>query len=121
MGVGGGRGADFYTAMQIASNMVRSLGMGKSGVVGDFLYYASSYNGGTSHYMSEKTKETMDADVQDILQSCIKDVETILTEKRDLLEYFAQELYTKQELEYDEIVAIFDKFNLKPATRINAV
>ncbi len=120
-GVGGGRGADFFTAMQIASTMVRSLGMGRSGIVGDFLYYANHYNGGTSHYMSEKTKETLDADVQEILQACIKEVEGILIEKRELLDYFAQELFTKQELEYDEIVAIFDKFGLKPATRINAV
>ena len=108
-GVGGGPGADFYSAMSIASRMVRSYGMGKSGLVGDFLY-PEKY-----HYLSEKTKETLDNDIQDILQACIKDVEGILTEKRELLEYFAQELYKKEELEYDEIEAIFQKFGLKPA------
>ena len=91
--------------------MVRSYGMGKSGLVGDFLY-PEKY-----HYLSEKIKETLDNDVQDILQTCIKDVEQILTEKRELLEYFAQELYNKEELEYDEIEAIFHKFGLTPASR----
>ncbi len=108
-GVGGAPGSDFYTAMTIASRMVRSYGMGKSGLVGDFLY-PEKY-----HYLSEKTKETLDSDMQDILNICIKEVEVVLTEKRELLEYFAQELYKKEELEYDDIEAIFDKFGLKRA------
>ena len=37
-GVGGSPGSDFYQAMQQASYMVRSLGMGKSGLIGDFGY-----------------------------------------------------------------------------------
>ena len=106
-GVGGAPGSDFYTAMTIASRMVRSYGMGKSGLVGDFLY-PEKY-----HYLSEKTKETLDNDMQDILNTCIKEVEVVLIEKRELLEYFAQELYQKEELEYDDIEAIFDKFGLK--------
>ncbi|MBF0490337.1 MAG: AAA family ATPase [Candidatus Omnitrophica bacterium] len=106
-GVGGAPGSDFYTAISIASRMVRSYGMGKSGLVGDFLY-SEKY-----HFLSEKTKETLDNDVQEILNNCIKEVELVLNEKRDLLEYFAQELYKKEELEYDEIEAIFEKFNLK--------
>ena len=106
-GVGGAPGSDFYTAMGIASRMVRSYGMGKSGLVGDFLY-PEKY-----HYLSEKIKETLDNDVQDILQTCIKDVESVLAGKRELLDYFAQELYQKEELEYDDIEAIFEKFGLK--------
>ncbi len=110
-GVGGGPGADFYHAMNIASRMVRSYGMGKSGLVGDFLF-TDKY-----HQISEKTKETLDNDIQDILQSCIKEVEQILIEKRELLDYFAQELYNKEELEYDDIEAVFQKFGLTPAAR----
>ena len=52
--------------------------------------------------------------VQEILQSCLKEVTDILKQHRDLLEHFAQELLRKEELEYDEIQAIFDKFNIKP-------
>jgi len=110
-GVGGAPGSDFYHAMGVASRMVRSYGMGKSGLVGDFLY-SEKY-----HYLSEKTKETLDNDAQDILQACIKEVEVVLREKKDLLDYFAQELLKKEELEYDEIEAIFKKFGLTPASR----
>ncbi len=113
-GVGGGPGSDFYNAMRIANHMVWSLGMGKSGLVGDFLS-TQNFSGGFN--ISEKTKEALDNDVQDILQSCIKEVEKILLEKRDLLEYFAHQLLEKEELEYDEIEQIFDKFGLKPLTR----
>jgi cell division protease FtsH len=108
-GVGGAPGSDFYQAISIASRMVRSYGMGKSGLVGDFLYPEKH------HFLSEKTKQSLDEDIQEILNSCIKEVEVVLTEKRELLEYFSQELYQKEELEYDEIEAIFDKFGLKRA------
>ncbi|MCR4336196.1 MAG: ATP-dependent metallopeptidase FtsH/Yme1/Tma family protein [Candidatus Omnitrophica bacterium] len=111
-GVGGGRGSDFDTAMRIAHAMAWQYGMGKSGMIGDF--HAMSHNG---ILISEKTKETLDADVQDILQTCMKDVREVLAAHQELLEYFAQELLKKQELEYDEIEAIFQKFGLRPASR----
>ncbi|HOW35516.1 MAG TPA: AAA family ATPase [Candidatus Omnitrophota bacterium] len=116
-GVGGGRGSDFYNAMSIARHMVLSLGMGKSGLVGDFLS-VQSYQGTLN--VSEKTKETLDEDIQNILQSCIKEVENTLLEHRDLFERFAQELLRRQELEYDEITAIFNQFGLKPLSREQA-
>ncbi len=115
-GVGGGPGSDFYSAMRIAHSMVWRLGMGKSGFVGDF-HAMEGRGDGNIINISEKTKETLDADVQDILQSCIRDVEGVLNTNRELLEHFAQELYKKEELEYDEIEAIFQKFNVKPASR----
>lgn len=105
-GVGGAPGSDFYHAISVASRMVRSYGMGKSGLVGDFLY-PEKY-----HYLAETTKQTLDNDIQDILNTCIKEVEDVLTKNSELFEYFAQELYKKEELEYDEIEAIFQKFGL---------
>ncbi len=119
-GVGGGPGSDFDTAMRVAHSMVWRLGMGKSGIVGDFHALKRSYDADILN-ISEKTREILDQDVQDILQTCIRDVETILVEKRDLLEYFAQELYQKEELEYDEIEAIFQKFGVKPLTRVAVI
>ncbi|MCA9406304.1 MAG: AAA family ATPase [Candidatus Omnitrophica bacterium] len=113
-GVGGGPGSDFFNAIHVASRMVQSYGMGHSGLVGDFTYgniHQNSFN------PSEKTKEVIDHDIQKILKDCIDEVTQILSQKRDLLDYFAEELLKKEELEYDEIVAIFDKFNLKPVTR----
>ncbi|MBF0505154.1 MAG: AAA family ATPase [Candidatus Omnitrophica bacterium] len=114
-GVGGGPGSDFYNAMNIASRMVWCLGMGPSGLVGDF--DALKDNNGR-HNISEKTKEVLDNDVQSILQMCLKETTEILSQHKDLLEYFAQELLNKGDLEYDEMKLIFQKFNLKPAAQI---
>lgn len=97
------------------------MGMGKSGLIGDFSFPAPwDYDSWSPRLnISEKTKEILDNDVQDILQTCLKEVRAILTEKRELLENFAQELLKKEELEYDEIEAIFKQFNLLPASRIS--
>lgn len=111
-GVGGGPGSDFNTALGIARNMVWSYGMGKSGLIGDYRYLGNYEN-----MVSNEIKEKLENDVQDILQTCLSEVREILTKHKDLLEYFAQELLRKEELEYDEIQAIFDKFNIKPLTR----
>jgi cell division protease FtsH len=112
-GVGGGQNSDFGHAMRIAHTMVWSLGMGKSGLIGDFGVLRTPWDS----IISEKTKETLDSDAQAIIQECIKEVTDILSSKIDLLECFAQELLKKEELEYDEIESIFTKFNLKPLSR----
>lgn len=114
-GVGGGPGSDFYRAIQVAQDMVWSFGMGKSGLVGDFNAMTSSDR--SNLYISEKTKEILDQDVQEILQSCMQEVRQVLTKHRDLFEEFSQTLLAKEEMDYDEIVAIFDKYGLKPASR----
>ncbi len=112
---GSGVSGDFRTAMNIAHHMVWDLGMGKSGYLGNISQLVSYYG---TDYISDKTKEKLDEDVQDILQSCLKEVHEILLKHRDLLDYFAQELLKKNELEYDEIEEIFNKFNLKPLSRL---
>jgi ATP-dependent Zn protease len=68
-------------------------------------------------FISEKTKEILDDDVQSILQECLLEVAGILNTNRPLLDYFAQELLAKGELEYDEIESIFQKFGIKPTSR----
>lgn len=115
-GVGGARGSDFDTAMRIAHAMVWQYGMGKSGLIGDF--HAMMAHGGAM--ISEKTKEILDNDVQDILQACLREVESILTKNREVFEYFAQALISKQELEYDEIEEIFKKFGVASARPLPA-
>ncbi|HPN55985.1 MAG TPA: AAA family ATPase [Candidatus Omnitrophota bacterium] len=110
-GVGGGSGSDFDNAMRIAHVMVWQYGMGKSGLIGDF----HALTGYHQDYISEKTKETLDQDVQDILKTCMKEVEDLLVKNKDLFEYFAEQLISKEELEYDEIEGIFNKFGIQPA------
>ena len=115
-GVGGSPGSDFYNAIRTARTMVYSLGMGKSGYVGDFTATRDYYG---SMQISEKTKEVLDNDVQEILQNCIKEVQQILTQHKDLLDEFSMELYKREELEYDDIERIFKKYGLKRAMRAN--
>jgi cell division protease FtsH len=100
--------SDFSFALYYAYEMVGRWGMGKSGKIGNFFSLSfNSFQSINSYPISEKTKEIIDDDVQNILHTCLKEVEEILTKEKDLLEYFAQELLKKEELEYDEIVTIF--------------
>jgi len=107
----GGSGADFDRALRIARSMVWSYGMGKSGIIGDY------QTCGGRRMVSAEIRKTLESDAQDILQGCLKEVREILSSHKDLFEAFAQELCRKEELEYDEIQAIFDKFNVKPLSR----
>ena len=95
---------DFQEAMYIAHNMVWRWGMGKSGIIGNF--YALD----TAKFISEETKQRLDNDVQDILNTCLKEVQDILQKEELLLERLAKELVAKEELNYDEIEAIFKEF-----------
>ena len=89
--------------------------MGKSGYLGDFKDYLSFY-GINRDEISDNIKSKLEDDVQDVLQTCMTEVRSFLQEHKDLLEYFAQELIKKGELEYDEIREIFAKFGLTPAS-----
>jgi len=114
---GSGVSGDFQSALAIAHQMVWNWGMGHSGMLGDLQMPI-----GRNHepFLSERTKEKLDNDVQQILQECLNEVADILGNNRGLLDAFAAELMAKGELEYDEIQAIFDRFGLKPHTRILA-
>lgn len=94
---------DFKGAMLIAHNMVWRLGMGPSGLVGD-------YTAMPENEISEETKNRLNADTDKIIKECLKDVEDLLRKEIDLFERFAHELLVKQELEYDEIEAIFAEY-----------
>jgi cell division protease FtsH len=111
---GSGVSADFQMAMGLAHSMVWQFGMGKSGRIGNWDELVGNLG---QSFISEKTKEILNDDVQSILEECLKEDITILNANRPLLDYFAQELLSKGELEYDEIEAIFQKFGIKPTTR----
>ena len=115
---------DFKSAMLNAHNMVWKWGMGNSGLVGDYSMLENmsgdygSFKGFGSSYISEKLKEQLNNDVQQILSSCLKEVEDLLKNESALLDRFAQELLAKDELNYDEIEAIFKEFNkIRPSVR----
>jgi len=98
--------SDFKQAMQTAHFMVWVLGMGSSGLIGDYTIYKE----GNALLLSEDLKMRLNQDVDKILKDCMADVETLLRKEKDLFERFAHELLTKQELDYDEIEAIFSEF-----------
>jgi len=108
---------DFTTAMLIAHRMVWEWGMGKSGLVGNYGLLENmpsqqgAFRGEGVSFVSEKVKEQLNNDEQEILQEALKEVDDLLRKETRLLERFAQELLAKEELDYDEIEAIFKEFN----------
>lgn len=109
-----GVGADFNEAFSIAHNMAWRLGMGNSGLIGDF-------HAVNNQFISEETKSRLDNDVQATLQACLKEVEGLLRKEDAILERLAKELVAKEELSYDEIEAIFKEFGKGRAQTIPAL
>jgi len=105
-----GVGGDFANALYTAHNMVWRVGMGKSGIIGDFHALDYYRRIGGAAQISEEMKVKLDNDVQDILQTCLKEVTELLKKEEPLLDRLAKELITKAELNYDEIEAIFKEF-----------
>jgi len=107
---------DFTTAMWIAQRMVWEWGMGTSGLVGNYSLLENMrsdfgvFRGEGVSFVSEKVKEQLNNEVQEILQGCLREVEELLKRESLLLDRFAQELLTKEELNYDEIEAVFKEF-----------
>ncbi|MEW6102135.1 MAG: AAA family ATPase [Candidatus Omnitrophota bacterium] len=106
-----GVGGDFANALFTAHNMVWRMGMGKSGLIGDF-HALDFYKrlGSSATYISEESKAKLDNDTQELMQSCLNEVTEVLKKEEPLLERLAKELVAKEELNYDEIEAIFKEF-----------
>lgn len=102
--------ADFHQALNYAYNMAWRWGMGPSGLMGNFKSIEENYSRrmwGNISFISEQTRQRLNDDAQQIIQDCLKEVEELLRKEQPLLERFARELMEKQELDYDEIEAIF--------------
>jgi len=94
---------DFKMAMATAHAMVWSLGMNDAGLVGDYTSIPETQ-------LSEKLKQTLNDETGKIFTRCLKDVDELLTEERVILDRFVKELLAKEELDYDEIDAIFKEY-----------
>ncbi|MFH1678845.1 MAG: AAA family ATPase [Candidatus Omnitrophota bacterium] len=115
---------DFKSAMGYAHQMVWNYGMGKSGFVGDYSILESGLDHSmafrfnqNSSFLSERIKEQLNQETQDILQECLREVEELLKKESKLLDRFAQELLAKEELNYDEIEAIFQEYGFQRPTK----
>jgi len=101
-----GVAADFNNAMHWAHSMVWKLGMGDRGYVGDYSIVPESQ-------LSEKIKEELNEDTKKIIDKCHKEVTELLTKEKILLDRFAKELLDREELDYDEVEAIFAEYGKK--------
>ncbi len=100
-----GVASDFKAAMYRAHAMVWDHGMGDSGLIGSFSVIPEDE-------LSDAFKEKLNSDTNKILRDCLKEAEDLLTDKREILDRFANELIEKEELEYDEIESIFSEYGI---------
>ena len=98
-----GVSADFANAMKVAHFMVWKLGMGPSGYIGD-------YTAIPENELSETIKTKLNEDTNLVLRECMREVEELLKKEKVIFDRFAHELLVRQELEYDEIEAIFAEY-----------
>ncbi len=101
-----GVSGDFRQAMAKASHMVWTLGMGKSGLIGDYTALLGDSRSGNSQ-VSEAMKDRLNMETQDILRKALEETEALLVRERVLLDAFAKELMERTELDFDEIEEIF--------------
>lgn len=107
-----GVSGDFANAMSTASAMVWNYGMGTNGFVGDFQLLLGEK-------ISADMKNRLNEETQVILRKAVDDVEAFLRSEWALMDVFAKALLEKDELEYDEIEAIFkahgkERFSSQP-------
>ncbi|MDP3804129.1 MAG: AAA family ATPase [Candidatus Omnitrophota bacterium] len=98
-----GVAADFRSLMKTAHDMVWKYGMSDSGLVGDYTVIPE-------YQLSERLKQDLNAETEKIFKKCLKEVGDLLEKEKELLERFVKELMAKDELEYDEIDAIFKEY-----------
>ena len=99
---------DFTSAMKKAHDMVWMLGMGQAELLGNFKAVPAEQ-------LSEDVRKKLNSDTNRIFRESVKEVEDLLTKERHILDRFASELLKKEELEYDEIEAIFKEYGKGPA------
>ena len=97
-----GVAGDFQNAMSRAHAMIWRLGMG-SKYLGDFAAIPEGQ-------LSETVKSELNAEVNLLFQACAEEVRQLLQKERPVLDRFAKELLEREELEYDDIEAIFHEF-----------
>lgn len=100
-----GAASDFANALANAQAMVWEYGMGISGIIGN---YAITQNNQAIHsQLSEAYKKQLNDETQAILKQCERETEDYLRREWPLVETFARLLIEKEELNYDEIEAVF--------------
>lgn len=102
-----GVSADFTNAMARAHAMVWSFGMGANSFIGDFASMPKEQ-------ISESLKDRLNTETQDLLRKAMAEVEATLKAEWHIVQRFANELLKKDEMDYDEIAAIFIEYGKPP-------
>ena len=118
-----GVGSDFRGATNMAQTMIWRLGMGLHGDVGDYitpLGRASDVEGLLAH-LSDSTKDKLNKGVEEILKICSNNVTELLTKESELLDKLSDALLEKDELEYEDIDDICQKYGMTKVRKIEEV
>ncbi len=102
-----GVGSDFSHAMSRAHYMVWVIGMGESGLIGN-------YHSLPPNALSDVMRDRLMNDTNALLNKAIKEAEAVLRAEWPIVERFASELLKRDELDYDEIVEIFREYGKPP-------
>ena len=85
--------------------------MGKSGFIG-------SYNSIHESERSAAMIDLLERETQELLREQLAETEKLLRDNWKIVERFADELVKREELDYDEIAAVFAEFG-KPSRMLN--
>lgn len=96
-----GASDDLKKATQLAQTLIETFGMGKiSGLV--------SYNLNERYY-SESTKDKLETEVKNIIDTCMQRTLDLLTEKKQLVESLAERLIEKEGVTHTDLVEILGR------------
>ncbi len=93
--------SDLKRATELAHDMIWRWGMGKSGHVGSF----------NDQLVSLNLRQDLDKDVEEMTELCLQEITNLLRQNWQIVEKIAGSLVEKEELDYDQIEAIFKEFN----------
>ena len=102
-----GVGSDFVSATGTAHRMVWAMGMGKSGFIGNYSSVRKSER-------SAVITDMLERETQELMREQLAEVEKLLSANWKIVERFADELLKREELDFDEIAAIFSEYGKPP-------
>ena len=105
-----GASQDLMQATEIAIAMVCQWGMSQALPPRAYMKDAGGFLGGThtSLFQSQKTEESLDHEINSILQNCHKQARSILEQQEDFLRNLAEILLKTETLDSEELDIIFD-------------
>jgi len=105
-----GASQDLMQATEIAIAMVCQWGMSQALPPRAYMKDAGGFLGGThtSLFQSQKTEESLDHEINSILQSCHEQARSILEQQEDFLRNLAEILLKTETLDSEELDIIFD-------------